>query len=228
MLVWAISDPSFRIRANRYLPAAVTRICCGKPWIGPLPASAVTRPWPNNEGPGCEIRFGPWPDGQIDRIDAERERLLHIYLADHLAGSAGGVSLAKRIAKQNSGNEFGREMSQIARAIEEDQAALERIMQRVGTRTRRWRQAGAVLGERVSRLKPNGKLFSYSPLSRLVELEGMIIGVTGKLELWRSLLETRSDDSRFDVTALERLRGRAEEQRRQLECLHARAAKQAF
>jgi hypothetical protein len=178
--------------------------------------------------PECEIRFGPWPDGQIDRIDAERERLLHIYLADHLAGSAGGVSLAKRIAKQNPGNEFGREMSRIAEAIEEDQAALERIIERVGARTRRWRQAGAMLGERVSRLKPNGKLFSYSPLGRLVELEGMIIGVTGKLELWRSLLETRSDDSRFDVTSLERLRGRAEEQRRQLERLHARAAKQAF
>jgi hypothetical protein len=186
------------------------------------------RPRPNDEGPEVEIPFGRRPDGQIDRIDPERERLLHIYLADHLAGSAGGVSLAKRIAKQNPGNEFGREMSQIAGAIEEDQAALERIMERVGARTRRWRQVGAVLGERISRLKPNGKLFTYSPLSRVLELEGMIVGVSGKLQLWRSLLETRSDDSRFDVNALERLRGRAEEQRRQLELLHARAAKQAF
>jgi hypothetical protein len=101
-------------------------------------------------------------------------------------------------------------------------------MERVGARTRRWRQAGAVLGERLSRLKPNGKVFSYSPLSRVLELEGLIIGVSGKLQLWRSLLETHSDDSRFDVTALEQLRGRAEEQRRQLEQLHARAAKQAF
>ena len=182
----------------------------------------------NSEGPEFESGLAPVLTGKSDRIDAERERLLHIYLADHLAGSGGGVSLAKRIAKQNPGTEFGREMSQIAEAIEEDQAALERIMERVGARTRRWRQAGAVLGERVSRLKPNGKLFSYSPLSRLVELEGMIIGVSGKLQLWRSLLETRSDDSRFDVTALERLRGRAEEQRRQLERLHASAAKQAF
>jgi hypothetical protein len=171
--------------------------------------------------------FGPRPDGQTDRID-ERERLLHIYLSDHLAGSGGGVSLAKRIAKQNQGNEFGREMRQIAAAIEEDQVALERIMEIVGARTRRWRQAGAVLGERLSRLKPNGKLFSYSPLSRVLEFEGMILGVSGKLQLWRSLLEARSDDSRFDLAAVERLRERAEEQRRQLEQLHARAAKHAF
>jgi hypothetical protein len=154
--------------------------------------------------------------------------LFHIYLADHLAGSGGGVSLAKRIAKQNQGNEFGREMSHIAAAIEEDQAALERIMASVGARRRRWRQAAAVVGERLSRLMPNGKLFSYSPLSRVLEFEGLIVGVSGKLQLWRSLLETRSDDSRFDVTALERLRGRAEEQRRELEQLHARAAEQAF
>jgi hypothetical protein len=52
--------------------------------------------------------------------------------------------------------------------------------------------------------------------------------VSGKLQLWRSLLEARSQDSRFDVAALERLRERAEEQRRQLEELHARAAKLAF
>lgn len=138
------------------------------------------------------------------------------------------MSLAKRMAKENQGNEFGREMSQIAAAIEEDQAALERILNSVGARTRRWRQAGAILGERLSRLKPNGKLFSYSPLSRVLELEGLILGVSGKLQLWRSLLEARSQDSRFDVAALERLRDRASEQRRQLEQLHARAAKQAF
>lgn len=138
------------------------------------------------------------------------------------------MSLAKRMAKENQGNEFGREMSQIAAAIEEDQAALERILKSVGARTRRWRQAGAILGERLSRLKLNGKLFSYSPLSRVLELEGLILGVSGKLQLWRSLLESRSQDSRFDVAALERLRERAEEQRRQLEQLHARAAKQAF
>jgi hypothetical protein len=228
VLVWAISDPSFRIRAIVTCPQQLPAFAAINPWSGPLAASVVRRPRPNDEGPEFEIRFGPCPDGQIDRIDAERERLLHIYLADHLAGSAGGVSLAKRIARQNPGNEFGREMSQIAGAIEEDQAALERIMERVGARTRRWRQAGAVLGERVSRLKTNGKLFSHSPLSRVLELEGMIIGVSGKLQLWRSLLETRSDDSRFDLTALERLRGRAEEQRRQLELLHAHAAKQGF
>jgi hypothetical protein len=149
-------------------------------------------------------------------------------LADHLAGSAGGVSLAKRIARQNSANDMGREMDKLSTAIEEDQAALERLLDRVGARRRRWRQAGAVVGERLSRLKPNGKLFGYSPLSRVLEFEGMIMGVTGKLELWRSLLTSHADDPRFDAAELERLRRRAEDQRERLVQLHARAAEQAF
>jgi hypothetical protein len=161
-------------------------------------------------------------------MDDERERLLYIYLADHRAGSGGGVSLAKRIARENAGTELGREIDDIARAIEEDQAKLTSIMHQVGARRRRWREAGAALGERLARLKPNGRLFRYSPLSRVLELEGLIMGVTGKLQLWRSLLDARGDDSRSDPAEIERLRERAEDQRRRLEQLHAQAARQAF
>jgi hypothetical protein len=41
--------------------------------------------------------------------------------------------------------------------------------------------------EIASRLKANGRLIGYSPLSRVLELEGLIMGITGKLEMWRSL-----------------------------------------
>jgi hypothetical protein len=158
----------------------------------------------------------------------ESERLLHIYLADHWAGAGGGVALAKRIAKENSDNEIGREMADIAMAIEEDQAALERLMARLGARRRTWRKIGAQIGELTARLKPNGKLVGYSPLSRVLELEAMIMGVSGKLELWRALLELGATDPSLDPPELERLHGRAEDQRRRLEQLHGRAAAQAF
>ena len=47
---------------------------------------------------------------------------------------------------------------------------------------------------RSGRLKPNGQLTGYSPLSRVVELEGLALGITGKLALWKALRElwTRS------------------------------------
>jgi hypothetical protein len=62
----------------------------------------------------------------------------------------------------------------------------------------------------------------------VLELEGLIMGVTGKLQLWRSLLDARGDDARFDPAEVERLRERAEDQRRRLEQLHAQAARPAF
>ncbi len=53
------------------------------------------------------------------------------------------------------------------------------------------------------------------------------MGVTGKLQLWRSLLDDE-DNVGLDPVEIESLRRRAENQRQRLEQLHARAARQAF
>jgi hypothetical protein len=119
--------------------------------------------------------------------DAMDRKLLAIYLNDHLAGSVVGENLAKRIARQNEGNEYGRKVGEIAREIKEDQATLLDIMRRAGVRRKQIRLAMARVAEPVTRLKPNGRLIGYSPLSRVLELEGLIMGITGKLEMWRSL-----------------------------------------
>ncbi len=72
------------------------------------------------------------------------------------------------------------------------------------------------------RLKPNGRLRGYSPLSRLDELELLQIGVVGKRRLWRALEHTHADDlPGFDFGALAE---RATEQLRRLEALHLKAA----
>ena len=47
----------------------------------------------------------------------------------------------------------------------------------------------AFLSERAARLKTNGRLFTYSPLSRVVELETLALGILGKLALWEGLAE---------------------------------------
>ena len=70
------------------------------------------------------------------------------------------------------------------------------------------------LGEKAGRLKPNGQLRGYSPLSRLVELEGLALGVTGKLALWKALRLLEDDEPRLRAHALDRLVERAESQQR--------------
>jgi len=144
---------------------------------------------------------------------------LAIYLNDHLAGSTAGVELARRAASSNAGNEYGDVLSGLAREIEEDRAALERLMESLGVGRDRVKVAAAWLGEKAGRLKPNGHVLSYSPLSRLEEIEFLLLGVTGKLALWRALSE------HVDLPELE---ARAESQRERLEALRLRAAREAF
>jgi hypothetical protein len=112
---------------------------------------------------------------------------LRIYLNDHYAGSVAGIELARRALAANDGNEYGRFLAQLVADIEEDQAALRDVMTRLGVPVARAKAAAAWAAEKVGRLKLNGQLRGYSPLSRLLELEGLVMGVRGKLGLWRSL-----------------------------------------
>jgi len=51
--------------------------------------------------------------------------------------------------------------------------------------------AAAWLAENVGRLKLNGQFLQYSDLSRLLELEGLGLGIHGKMDLWRGLIAVR-------------------------------------
>jgi hypothetical protein len=82
--------------------------------------------------------------------------------------------------------------------------------------------------EKAGRLKLNGQLTGYSPLSRLVELEGLITGVNGKLSLWRSLLDVAPRERRLDADRLGHLVERGQEQLGLLEGLRERAAREAL
>jgi hypothetical protein len=152
-------------------------------------------------------------------------KLFGIYLNDHLAGSVVGSRLARRIAQHNEGNRYGSEAARLAEEIEEDKATLEELMERLGVRQKKARLAIAAVTETASRLKPNGRLVGYSPLSRVVELEGLTVGVTGKLELWQSLKAT---GERVDGIDADELIRRAESQRDRVADLRLQAAREAF
>jgi hypothetical protein len=158
---------------------------------------------------------------------ADPDRLLGIYLNDHLAGAALGVELARRLRSSNRGDpEMGEPLARICAEIEADRETLIRLMERLGVERKQFKPALARLGERLGRLKPNGQLHGYSPLSRVLELEVLAAGIGGKMELWNAL-EQRFGDSLegFDFHALA---GRADSQGRQVEDLHLKAAPRAL
>jgi hypothetical protein len=150
-----------------------------------------------------------------------RPELLGIYLNDHLAGSIGGVETARRARGSNEGTEFAAPLARICEEIASDRDSLEAVMKELGVGRSRIKPAIGWLGEKLGRLKPNGQLRGYSPLSRVVEFELLLLGITGKLRLWHLLDELVSGDTSADFAALI---ARAEDQRGRVEGLQARAA----
>lgn len=156
------------------------------------------------------------------------QKLLSIYLNDHLAGSVTGVELARRTLSNNRGTRYGEFLEWLVKQIEDDRQSLVRLMERLGIRGDPVKQAGAWSLEKVGRLKLNGRLLGYSPLSRLVEIEALWMGVNGKLSMWRALVTVADQDPRLDAIWLLELDARAEEQLRRLDEHRKLAAREAL
>jgi hypothetical protein len=154
------------------------------------------------------------------------DKYLRIYLSDHLAGSSVGIEIAKRAAKSNADNDIGHHLRAALPVIEEDRATLERVMDLVGAPKHQWKLVVAWVGEKVGRLKLNGEVTTYSPLSRLVELEALSLGIRGKRAMWQSLREIR--DPRLASIDFDNLIARADEQYKGVELQHRKASVMAF
>jgi hypothetical protein len=155
--------------------------------------------------------------------------LLAIYLNDHYAGATAGSGLAARLAGANRGDErFGPALDRLATEIREDRETLKALMGRLDVGIDRAKQLGAWAAEKVGRLKLNGRLLSYSPLSRVEELEALRLGVTGKHLLWLTLRSLAAEEPRLAASELNRLIKRAERQLELIGECHQRATAEAF
>ena len=115
------------------------------------------------------------------------DTLLRIYLNDHLAGSTLGLALVRRVRRSNPDGELGEFLTWLETQIAEDRESLFRVLDAAGVRRNPVKQGTARFAEVVGRLKLNGRLRGYSDLSRLLELEGLAIGIEGKRALWTAL-----------------------------------------
>jgi hypothetical protein len=154
--------------------------------------------------------------------------LLGIYLNDHLAGATAGLELARRSASAHQDSPAGKQLEELVEEIAQDRESLRGIMTALGVPQRQYKVYAAWAAERVGRLKLNGHLFGRSPLSSLVELEGLRLGVEGKASLWRTLRSVADHDSRLDAAALDALLARARGQVETLEEMRVRTADQIF
>jgi hypothetical protein len=162
--------------------------------------------------------------GKAGRVN----RRLAIYLNDHRAGSIAGTELAKRTLRENRGTDFEETLEWLLEQVLEDRATLERIMDELGIAKSRVKGALGFGLERIGRLKLNGQLTGYSPLSRLVELEGLSIGISGKLGLWENLQAAADEEPRLRAFDFDELTGRARAQLERLRGARLEAARLAL
>lgn len=151
---------------------------------------------------------------------------LRIYLRDHHAGSVAGHELAKRSAKANKGTEFGTLLETLQREIYEDQKTLEQVMRRLGLRPAKGKDMAGWAAEKFGRLKLNGSVTQYSPLSRVLEFEALSIWVQSKKATWRTLKSL--ENARLPRDEIEALETRAEDQQRRIDEARLEAARIAF
>ncbi|HKO37095.1 MAG TPA: hypothetical protein VJU14_01865 [Solirubrobacterales bacterium] len=158
---------------------------------------------------------------------ADPDRLLAIYLNDHFAAATLGVELARRLRSSNRGDaEMGEPLAKICAEIEADRDTLIQLMARLNVDRNPVKPVLARVAERLGRLKLNGQLRGYSPLSRVIELEGLATGIGAKLQLWNALEQSFGESiDGFDFHALAE---RADRQGQQVEDLHLAATQRAL
>lgn len=152
--------------------------------------------------------------------------LLRIYMNDQLAMGVLWREVARRAARENGGTPAGDALAEVAAAIAEDVRTFERLMERVEIRRNPVKPALATAAERAGRLKLNGRIREYSPLSRFAELDFLVAGIEGKKVLWENLRDLAGLQERLPDVDFDALIARAETQRETLEP-HRRAAGRA-
>jgi hypothetical protein len=156
------------------------------------------------------------------------DHFLGIYLRDQLAAGVLWRELAQRAERNNKGTELGEALHDVATGIAEDVDTFRTIMRKLSVREDPLKTTLAVVTERLGRLKLNGRIVGYSPLSRFVELEMLVMGIEGKKVLWTTLRDLAGLATRLPEIYFHQLETRAASQRARLEPFRERVGRDVF
>ena len=91
--------------------------------------------------------------------------------------------------------------AQLASAIDEDRAALDELMTKLGVKRDRVKETVGWMGEKLSRIKFSERMTGSPELSTLLEAETLSLGIEGKLALWKSLKASAAHDADLRAVA---------------------------
>jgi hypothetical protein len=150
------------------------------------------------------------------------------YLNDHLAGSVSAVELLDHLIQRHQDDPLGKLLHQVRADIVADQDVLKKIVHRFNAGESSFRKAAAWLAEKVARAKINLGRQKTRQLGLLEALEALVLGVTGKQLLWRSLNASIGDSPLLRGIDLTNLEERAIEQIERLELQRLEIAREVL
>jgi hypothetical protein len=151
---------------------------------------------------------------------------LSTYLNDHLAGSVAALEILDGLT--SDAPDLALFADQLKKDIESDQQHLIALMDRLGIEQGRLRKASGWLAEQFAEAKLELDDEDKGELRRLERLEALVLGISGKLVLWRALEAASIEDERLRGPNYEDLVVRAREQRVRVENLRIQAARSAL
>ena len=151
---------------------------------------------------------------------------LDSYLNDHLAGSISALELIAHWVEVHEGEPLGSFFVETEREIKADQDTLRDVMLTLGIEESKVRKAGAWAAEKLGRARLIIAGNEPGSLGLVLTLEGLIMGITGKKLMWRSLAAAKLPELKsYDFEEPQR---RAEQQIERIEAERISAVCQAF
>lgn len=153
---------------------------------------------------------------------------LAIYLNDHLAGSLAAINFMEELAELECGRPLEEKLRTLRAEVEEEQQMLRELLAKIDAGESRVKQAAAWLTERVSMGKFALAARSHPALATLQGLESIVLGLEGKLSLYRALAEIEQRDPRLSGYPFLALEARTIIQQSMVEHERLAAARAAF
>lgn len=168
---------------------------------------------------------GPWAmrDEQL-----MNDTLLLAYLNDHLAGSVIAIEMGEHCRDNHATPALAAFLDGLLGEIESDRTVLKDLIGRLGGDQDTAKKSAAWLGEKAGRLKLRGDEPAEVALSRLEQLEVLMLGIRGKLGLWDVLERLSAKDERLRSFDWANLRRSAADQVERVDGQRIRAAQEAF
>ncbi len=153
---------------------------------------------------------------------------LDTYLNDHLAGSVTALEMIEHLAKTCPDPQLQRFFTDLHIEITADQQVLQDLLQALDMHEGAIRKAGAWVIEKVGRAKLGYEKDEGGGVEFLQALEALLLGITGKKLLWRSLAAASDEMLQLRGPNYAELETRAITQRDLVEAKRLVAARAAF